>query len=89
MGGLFGEPVRVQVQAHGGTAANAGVVGDAADCDARDESTHEVTLKPGVETPVPVLIKSDFSGSFVEVRVTDPVTGQIWARLKIKNALMD
>ena len=88
-GGLFEEPVRVNVQAHGGTAANAKVVGDAADCDARDESTQEVTLKPGVETPVPVLIEPDFSGAFVEIRVTDPVTGQIWARKKIKNALMD
>lgn len=86
---LFNEPVRVKVQAHGGTAANAKVVGDAADCDARDESTHEVTLKPGVETPVPVLVEPEFSGPFVEVRVTDPVTGQIWARQKLKNALMD
>ena len=88
-GGLFEEPVRVRIQAHGGTAANARVVGDAADCDARDESTHEVTLKPGVETPVPVLIEPDYSGPFVDMRVTNPVTGQIWARLKIKNALMD
>ena len=87
--GLFDEPVRVKVQAHGGAAANANVVGDAADCDARDETTHDVTLKPGVETPVPVLIEPEFSGSFVDIRVTDPVTGQIWARLKLKNALMD
>jgi hypothetical protein len=86
---LFEEPVRVKVQAHGGTAANAKVVGDAADCDARDESTHEVTLKPGVETPVPVLVEPEFSGPFVEVRATDPVTGQIWARQKLMNALMD
>ena len=88
-GGLFEELVRVKVQAHGGTAPNARVVGDAADCDARDESTHEVTLKPGVETSVPVLIEPDFSGPFVDIRVTDPVTGQIWARHKIKNALID
>jgi hypothetical protein len=88
-GGLFEEPVRVKVQAHGGTAPNARVVGDAADCDARDESTHEVTLKPGVETPVPVLIEPSFSGPFVDIRVTDPVTSQIWARQKIKNALLD
>ena len=87
--GLFEEDVRVKVQAHGGTAVNAGVVGDAADCDARDESTHEVILKPGIETPVPVLIEPDFSGPFVDIRVTDPVTGQIWARQKLKNALMD
>ena len=88
-GGLFEETVRVKVQAHGGTAANARVVGDAADCDARDESTHEVTLKPGIEIPVPVLIEPDFSGAFVDIRVTDPMTGQIWARKKLKNALMD
>jgi hypothetical protein len=88
-GELFEKPVRVKVRAHGGTAVNARVVGEAADCDARDESTHEVTLRPRVETPVPVLIEPDFSGTFVEIRVTDPVTGQIWARKKIKNALMD
>ena len=87
--GLFEEFVRVKVQAHGGTTVNAKVVGDAADCDARDESTHDVTLKTGVDTPVPVLIEPDFSGPFVEIRVTDPITGQIWARLKVKNALMD
>jgi len=86
---LFGGAVQVRVQAHGGTAANAEVVGEAADCDARDESTHEVMLKPGVETPVPVLIDSDFSGPFIEIRVTDPVTGQIWARQKVKNGLME
>ena len=88
VGGLFG-PVQVKIQAHDGTAANARVVGDAADCDARDESTHEVILKPGVETAVPVLIDPDFDGPFVEIRVTDPMTGQIWARQKLKNALMD
>jgi hypothetical protein len=88
-GGLFEKPVRVKVQAHGGTAANAKVVGDAADCDARDESTHEVTLRPGEETPVPVLIEPDFSGEFVEIRVTDPVTGQIWTRKKLKNGLIE
>ena len=87
--GLLEESVKVKVLAHGGTTANAKVVGDAADCDARDESTHEVTLKSGVETEVPLLIEPDFSGPFIELRVTDPVTGQIWARLKIKNALMD
>ncbi len=87
--GLFDESVRVKVQAHAGTPPDAEVVGDAADCDARDESTHEITLGPGVDTPVPVLIAADFSGPFVEIRVTDPVTGQIWARQKIKNALMD
>ena len=88
-GGLFDESLRVSVRAHDGNAADAKVVGDAADCDARDESTHEVTLEPGVETPVPVLIEPDYSGPFVEVRVTDPVTGQSWARLELKNALMD
>ncbi|MBI4306997.1 MAG: PglZ domain-containing protein [Chloroflexi bacterium] len=86
---LFGQPIRVKVQAHAGTAANSKVIGEAADCDARDESTHEVTMKPGGDTSVPVLIESDYSGPFIEVRVTDPVTGQIWARQKIKNAMMD
>jgi hypothetical protein len=88
-GGLFGEAVRVKVKAHSGTTVKADVVGDAADCDARDEATHEVVLHPGVDTPVPVLIEPDFGGPSVEIRVTDPVTGQIWARHKILNGLMD
>jgi hypothetical protein len=88
-GGLFGEPVRVKVKAHSGSGAKADVVGDAADCDARDEATHEVVLQPGVDTAVPVLIDPDFGGPSIEIRVTDPATGQIWARHKISNGLID
>jgi hypothetical protein len=36
------------------------VVGEAADCEARDEKTREVTLQANKETPVPVLIDPDF-----------------------------
>jgi hypothetical protein len=88
-GALLGDPVRVKVKAYSGAAGKTEVVGDAADCDARDEATHEVVLHPGVDTPVPVLIEPDFGGPSVEIRVTDPVTGQVWARHKILNGLMD
>jgi len=44
----FGEPIRVRVEAYEGTSAKARLVGEAADCEARDERTHEVTLQPGV-----------------------------------------
>ncbi|MEE9268670.1 MAG: PglZ domain-containing protein [Candidatus Krumholzibacteria bacterium] len=86
---LVGEPVRVRIEAYDSSAPKAKIVGEAADCEARDESTYEVTLKPRVETAVPVLIEPDFMGPSVEIRVTDPRTGQIWTRHKLKNALIE
>ncbi len=40
----FGEPIRVRVEAYEGTSAKASIVDEAADCEARDERTHEVPL---------------------------------------------
>jgi hypothetical protein len=85
----FGEPIRVRVEAYEGTSAKASIVGEAADCEARDERTHEVTLQPGVETQVPVLIDPDFSGPKVEIRIVDPQTGVIWARCELRNTLLE
>jgi hypothetical protein len=85
----FGEAVRVRIEAYDGTSAKANMVGEAADCEARDERTHEVTLQPGAEIQVPVLIDPDFSGPKVEIRVLDPQTGVIWARCELKNALLE
>jgi len=85
----FGEPIRVRVEAYEGTSAKASIVGEAADCEARDERTHEVTLQPGAETQVPVLIDPDFSGPKVEIRIIDPQTGVIWARCELRNALLE
>ena len=86
---MFGTPTRVRVEAYDGSGAKAKRVGEAADCDARDENTHEVTLQPGKETPVPVLIDPDFNGAEVEIRVSDPQTRVVWAKRKLKNAMLE
>jgi len=82
-------PIRVRVEAYDGTGAKAGRVGGAADCDARDEKTREVTLKENKQTPVPVLIEPDFGGSEIEIRVSDPQTGVVWVKHKLKNAMVE
>lgn len=86
---MFGTPARVRIEAYDGSAAKAKVVGEAADCEARDEKTREVTLPAGKETPVPVLIDPDFDGAEVEIRVSDPQTRVVWAKRKLKNAMLD
>jgi hypothetical protein len=72
-----------------GSGPKAKVVGEVADCEARDPATHLVTLGKGKETEVPVRIRDDFDGASVEIRATDPVTGRIFHRLKLKNSLME
>ena len=86
---MFGTAARVRIEAYDGTGAKAKVVGESADCEARDDKTREVTLQGGKETPVPVLIDPDFSGSEIEIRVSDPETRVVWARRKLKNAMLD
>lgn len=86
---IFGTPAKVRVDAFDGKGTGAAVVGEAADCDARDEKTHEVTLKPNEETAVPVLIDPDFDGAEIEVRISDPETRVVWARKILKNAMLD
>jgi len=87
---LFGTPpITVRIIAYDGTTSKAKVVGEAADCEARDEKTREVTLQPNVETPVPVLIDPDFEGPEVEIRVSDPRTRVVWARRRLKNVMME
>jgi hypothetical protein len=48
-----------------------------------------VTLQPNKETPVPLLIDPDFDGSEVEIRVSNPQTRVVWAKSKLKNAMLD
>jgi hypothetical protein len=88
-GDIFGTPARVRIEAYDGTDAKAKVVGSAADCEARDEKTRAVTLQANTETPVPVLIDQDFDGPEVEIRVSDPETRVVWARRRLKNAMLD
>ena len=86
---IFPTPSRVRIEAFDGTTSKAALIGEAADCEARDEKTHEVKLDPNIETPVPVLLHPDFNGSEIEVRVSDSVTRVIWARQKLKNGILD
>jgi hypothetical protein len=86
---LYTESVRVKVEAYDGTSAKAEIVGEAADCEARDESTREVILKAGEETQVPVLLDSEFSGPVVEIRVLDPQNRVVWSKLSLRNAGLD
>src|SRR3990172_6000826 len=59
---MFNEPLRIRLEAFDVADLKGRPVGEAADCEARDENTHEVTLKPNAETEVPLLISSDFRG---------------------------
>ncbi len=88
-GNMFGTPAQVRIEGYDGKGANAKVVGEAADCEARDEKIREVTLQANKETPVPVLIDPDFEGPEVEIRVSDPGTRVVWARKRLKNAMME
>lgn len=86
----FGNPpITVRIETYDGTGAKARIVGEAADCEARDEKTHEVTLQANKETPVPVLVDPDFDGAEIEIRVSDPRTRVVWAKRKLKNAMLD
>ncbi len=86
---MFEKSIRVRIEVFDGSGPSARKVGDAADCDARDEATHEVTLTAGQDTPVPVLLDPDFDGDQVEVRATNPDTPVVWARLTLKNGTMN
>jgi hypothetical protein len=86
---VFGTPAQVRIEAYDGKNTKANQVGEAADCEARDEKTREVTLQAGEDTPVPVLIDPDFDGPEVEIRVSDPKSHFVWARKILKNAMLD
>lgn len=86
----FGDPpVVVRIAACVGAGVKTKIVGEAADCEARDEKTREVTLQANKETPVPVLVDPDFEGPEIEIRVSDPQTHVVWAKRKLKNAMLD
>ncbi len=88
-GRLFGDPLRVRVEAFDVANLKGPPVGEAADCTARDETTHEVTLLPNTSVEIPVLIDRSFQGEEVEVRVIAPDSGVIWATMRLKNRIMD
>ena len=41
------------------------------------------------DTPVPVLLDPDFEGDEVEIRATNPEAPVVWARLTLKNEMLD
>ena len=86
---MFGETLRIRLEAYPDSDSKSEPVGEAADCAARDENTHEVTLVPNAEIEVPLLISPDFKGAWVEIRATAPDTGIVWHRLKLKNGILD
>ncbi len=78
--------VRIQAFAPG----TARVVGEAADCEARDPHTGLVKLQASQKVHVPIAIEPDFDGDAVEIRVTDATTpGRSLACLVLRNAMLD
>ena len=49
---IFATPAQVRIEAYDGKGAKANLVGEAADCEARDEKTREVTLQPTFRTRI-------------------------------------
>ena len=86
---LVDPSIQAKIEAFDSSSPSAHKVGEAADCEPRDEVTHEVTLLAGQETPVPVLLDPDFDGDQVEIRVVNPEAPVVWARLTLKNETMD
>lgn len=79
----------VKIEAFDGSGARANKIGGVAECEARDEISHLVTLQAGKDTQVPLLLDADFRGQSIEIRVTNPDAPVVWARLILKNGIMD
>ena len=79
----------VKIQAFDGTGAKAVVVGEAADCEERDPATGLVTLVQGATASIPLRIADGFSGEELEVRATEPNTGVVHSRLRLKNSTLE
>jgi PglZ domain len=87
---LLTPEVLVRVEAFDGTGAKAARVGEAADCDARDERTGFIRLRRDEEAQVPLRIEDDFRGRYVEVRVVNADGPEVvFGRLTLKNGMME
>jgi hypothetical protein len=85
---LFREPLVLRLEAYDAPGAKATLVGEAADCDARDPNTGLVTLWSGQETQVPLKVSVDFEGKQIGIRAIDATrTSAVLARLQLKNAV--
>ncbi|HVC94152.1 MAG TPA: PglZ domain-containing protein [Pirellulales bacterium] len=85
---LLDETAAVRIEAYDGTGPKAKIVGEVADCDARDPVTGLVTVARGRETPVPIRLGDDFHGKMIEVRAYEAATGAVLDRLTLDNGLM-
>lgn len=86
---MFAQQATIRLEAYDVADPKGKPVGEAADCDALDPVTGEVTLTAGIETSVSLQIDPDFTGDAIEVRATDPATGVILGRLTLKNGRLD
>jgi PglZ domain len=86
---LFQDAIEVKIEAYAGSSAKAKVVGEAADCDARSPDTKLVTLQRGVEASIPIRIQEGFSGDEIQIRATDPITGQILGQMNLRNGVQE
>jgi hypothetical protein len=85
---LLDPELAVRVQAFAPGAAE--VVGEAADCEARDPHTGLITLSATQRTHVPIALEPDFDGDAVDIRVTDAnAPGRAYASLTLRNASLD
>lgn len=82
------ESRRMRIEAYVGPETKATKVGEATECDARDDVTNEIVLHAGVEAAVPMLLDSEFSGDSIEIRATDS-DGIVLYRLELKNGMLD
>jgi len=86
---LFDASLVIRVEAYDGSGAKAKVVGEAADCDARDPVTGLIALQRGQHTQIPLRLDDDFEGRAIEVRASGASgSGVVLARLPLKNAMM-
>lgn len=86
---LFDASLVIRVEAYDGSGARAKVVGEAADCDARDPVTGLITLQRGQHTQILLRLDDDFEGQAIEVRAIDASgSGVALARLPLRNAML-
>lgn len=83
--------LRVRLEIRGVTGKKVGgLVGEAADCDARDPATGILALPQGVLVPVPVRLFDDFAGEAIEVQAFEAQEpGTRLAVKRLANKMLD
>lgn len=85
----FGGSIAVRIEAFDSGKANAAVVGKVEDGEGYDQRTGEITLRPEQEVTASLLVSPDFHGDEIDLRATDPRTGQTLHRLTLKNGRLE